>query len=216
MRHQLWYISNMNPLKLMIALLFSLGLCSCQTMSHQTVQDKMLKNSKDLLEWYEPRDGVMSLLADAKTGEILALTDLPETGVDRTETYFYDPGLLFNVFRDCAIMFLPEELRDSDKALQYVISQFGFTEYPLVTARQMIRAASVFANHGMMGDVEVVSPKVADITLKSMDKEKPTDMDEYAIVKHKDANAVSALAFYPAEDPQYILYVVALHPAKLK
>ena len=59
-------------------------------------------------------------------------------------------------------MFLPDALRDSDKALQYVINQFGFTEYPLVTARQMIKAATVFANHGMMGDVAVISPEVAD------------------------------------------------------
>lgn len=212
------YINSMNPLKLIIALLISVGLSSCQTMSHQTVQNKMLENSKDLMERYEPRDGVMSILADAKTGEILALADLPETGVDRTETYLYEPGPVFDVFRNSAIMHLPEELGDSDKAFHFMMNQFGFTEYPLVTAQQMVKAATVFSNHGMIGDCEyeVISPKVADITLDSMEREKPTDMDEYAIVKHKDANAVSALAFYPAEDPQYILYVVALHPVKLK
>mgnify|MGYP003318271723 CR=1 FL=1 len=75
MRHQLLYINSMNPLKLIIALLISVGLSSCQTMSHQTVQNKMLENSKDLMERYEPRDGVMSILADAKTGEKIPLAN---------------------------------------------------------------------------------------------------------------------------------------------
>ena len=220
MRHQLSYINNMKSLKIISILFVILVFISCRTMNQdsqkQSLLDEFSNGAEKLMEHFEPRDGVMSILADAKTGEILALADLPDAGVDRTSTYLYEPGPVFDVFRNSAIMFLPEELRDSDKALQYVISQFGFTEYPLVTAQQMVKAATVFANHGMMGDVEVISPKVADITLDSMEREKPTDMDEYAIVKHKDANAVSALAFYPAEDPQYILYVVALHPVKLK
>ncbi len=210
----------MKSLKIISILFVILVFISCRTMNQdsqkQSLLDEFSNGAEKLMEHFEPRDGIMSLLADAKTGEILALADLPETGVDRTETYIYEPGPVFDVFRNSALMFLPEDLRDSEKAMQYVLSQFGFTQAPLVTARQVVEAARVFANHGMLGDVEVISPKVADITLKSMDIEKPTDMDEYAMVKHKDANAVSALAFYPAEDPQYILYVVALHPAKLK
>ncbi len=220
MRHQLSYINNMKSLKIISILFVILVFISCRTMNQdsqkQSLLDEFSNGAEELMNKFEPRDGVMSLLADAKTGEILALADLPETGVDRTETYIYEPGPVFDVFRNSALMFLPEDLRDSEKAMQYVLSQFGFTQAPLATARQVVEAARVFANHGMLGDVEVISPKVADITLKSMDIEKPTDMDEYAMVKHKDANAVSALAFYPAEDPQYILYVVALHPAKLK
>jgi hypothetical protein len=210
----------MKSLKIISILFVILVFISCRTMNQdsqkQSLLDEFSNGAEELMNKFEPRDGVMSLLADAKTGEILALADLPETGVDRTETYIYEPGPVFDVFRNSALMFLPEDLRDSEKAMQYVLSQFGFTQAPLATARQVVEAARVFANHGMLGDVEVISPKVADITLKSMDIEKPTDMDEYAMVKHKDANAVSALAFYPAEDPQYILYVVALHPAKLK
>lgn len=201
--------------KLLALTLIVLAFFSCKTMpQEQSLQADFRNDAEKLLEHFEPRDGMMSLLADAKTGEILASVDLPETEVDRTSAYLYEPGPVFDVFMDSAIMFLPDALRDSDKALQYVINQFGFTEYPLVTARQMIKAATVFANHGMMGDVAVISPEVADKVLKSMDREKPSEGDEYVIVKHKDANAVSSLAFYPAEDPQYIMYVVVLKPTK--
>ena len=168
------------------------------------------------MEHFEPQDGMMALLADAKTGEILASVDLPETGVDRTSTFLYEPGPVFDVFRDSAIMFLPEPMRDSDKAFQFMMNLFGFTDFPLVTAQQMVKAATVFANHGIMGDneVEVISPEVADKMFASLDREKPSDMDEYAVVEHKDANVVSSLAFGPAEDPQYIMYVVVLKPTK--
>lgn len=208
----------MQKIKNIIFLVFLvLALVACKTIpQEQSLQADFRKDAEKLLEHFEPQDGMMSLLADAKTGEILASVDLPKTGVDRTTTYLYDPGPVFDVFRDSAIMFLPESLKDSDKAFNYMMSQFGFTDYPLVTAQQMVKAATVFANHGIMGDYEheVVSPEVADKMFASMDREKPADIDEYAIVEHKDENAVSSLAFYPAEDPQYIMYVVVLKPTK--
>ncbi|MBO7431088.1 MAG: hypothetical protein J6U56_08790 [Spirochaetia bacterium] len=172
------------------------------------------KDAEKTMEHFEPRDGVMSLLADAQTGEILLSVDLPENGEDRTSTYLYEPGPVFDVFRDSAIMHLPETMRDSDKAFHYIMNQFGFTEYPLVTAKQMVKAATVFANHGILGDneVEVVSPEVADKMLSIMIE--ATDTDDTAMVYFKDANAVSTLAFYPAEAPQYIMYVVVLKPSK--
>ena len=204
--------------KYLFILLFAIGLASCKTMPReplaQPFQADLREETERLMKDFEPRDGVMSLLVDAKTGEILASVDLPETGKERISTYLYEPGPVFDVFRDSARLYPPFDTKDSDPALQYVISQFGFTDYPLVTAQQMVEAATVLANHGMKGDVAVISPKAADITLKSMDRDKPADMDEYAMVKYKDEKAVSALAFYPAEDPQYILYVVALHPTK--
>ena len=204
--------------KYLSLLLIALTLASCKTMpkeyQEQSHKADFRKGAGKLLEYYEPYDGVMSLLADAKTGEILDSADLPETGADRTSTYLYEPGPVFDVFMDSAFMFLPDALRDSDKALHYMMNQFGFTEYPLVSAQQMVKAATVFTNHGMMGDVAVISPEVADKVLKSMDREKPSEGDEYVIVKHKDANVVSSLAFYPAKDPQYILYIVVLHPTK--
>ena len=218
MRHPLSYISSMKTIKIISILLIALAFATCKTMpqesQEQSFQADLRDDTERIMEKFEPRDGIMSLLADAKTGEILASVDLPETGVDRTSTYLYDPGPVFDVFRDGAHLHLPFGTKDSDPAMQYVISQFGFTDYPLVTARQMVVAATVLANHGMKDDVAVISPKAADLTLRIMDKDGPVDMDEYAVVKHKDSNAVSALAFYPAEDPQYILYVVALHPTK--
>lgn len=206
----------MKPVKLILVLLSLLTLVSCKTTpkeaQEQPLQADFRKNAEEIMEHFEPRDGMMSILADATTGEILDSVDLPETGEDRTSAYLYEPGPVFNVFLDSAIMFLPEELRDSDKALNYMINQFGFTEYPLVTAQQMAKAALVFANHGMMGDLEVISPEVADKMLNIMDE--TTDIDDTAMVCYKDSNAVSLLAFYPAEEPQYIMYVVVLKPSK--
>lgn len=206
----------MQKIKSIIFLVFlTLALISCKTMpKEQSFQADLRDSTERFMKDFEPRDGVMSMLADAKTGEILCRVDLPETGVDRPSTYLYEPGPVFDVFRDSARLHLPFDTKDSDPALLYVISQFGFTDYPLVTAQQMVEAATVFANHGMMGDVAVISPEVADKVLKSMDREKPSDGDEYAVVKHKDTNVVSVLAFGPAEKPQYIMYVVVLKPAK--
>ena len=215
MRHLLSYIISMKSIKFLFILLVVSVFTTCKTMpKEQPFQADLRDGTERLMEDFEPLDGVMSLLADAKTGKILASVDLPETGVDRTSTYLYEPGSVFDIFRDSAHLHLPFGTKDSDPALQYVISQFGFTDYPLVTAQQMVGAATVLANHGMKGDVAVISPKAADLALRIMERDKPADMDEYAIARHKDANVVSALAFYPAEEPQYILYVVALHPTK--
>lgn len=206
----------MHPTKPLFLLILALALISCKTTPKAAKEQSILadfrKNAEKTMEHFEPRDGMMSLLADAKTGEILASVDLPETGEDRSPTYLYKPGPVFDIFRDSAIIHLPETMRDSDKAFHYLMNQFGFTKYPLVTAQQMVKAALVFANHGMMGDIEVISPKVADKMLNIMDE--TTDIDDTAMVCHKDANAVSSLAFYPAEDPQYIMYVVVLRPSK--
>ena len=215
MRHLLSYIISMKSIKFLFILLVVSVFTTCKTIPKgQPFQADLRDETERLMKDFEPRDGIMSLLADAKTGEILASVDLPETGVDRTSTYLYEPGPVFDVFRDSAHLHLPFGTKDSDPALQYVISQFGFTDYPLVTAGQMIEAATGLANHGMKGDVAVISPKAADLALRIMERDKPADMDEYAIARHKDANVVSALAFYPVEEPQYILYIVALHPTK--
>lgn len=205
-------------LKFLALTLIPLALISCKTTPKEAQEQSILvdfrKDAEKTMEHFEPRDGVMSLLADAQTGEILLSVDLQENGEDRTSTYLYEPGPVFDVFRDSAIMHLPETMRDSDKAFHYIMNQFGFTEYPLVTAKQMVKAATVFANHGILGDneVEVVSPEVADKMLSIMIE--ATDTDDTAMVYFKDANAVSTLAFYPAEAPQYIMYVVVLKPSK--
>ena len=205
-------------LKFLALTLIPLALISCKTTPKEAQEQSILvdfrKDAEKTMEHFEPRDGVMSLLDDAQTGEILLSVDLQENGEDRTSTYLYEPGPVFDVFRDSAIMHLPETMRDSDKAFHYIMNQFGFTEYPLVTAKQMVKAATVFANHGILGDneVEVVSPEVADKMLSIMIE--ATDTDDTAMVYFKDANAVSTLAFYPAEAPQYIMYVVVLKPSK--
>ena len=204
-----------HPIKSLALFLIALAICSCKTMpQEQSILVDFRKDAEKTMEHFEPRDGMMSILVDAKTGEILASVDLPENGEDRTSTYLYEPGPVFDVFRDSAIMHLPESMRDSDKAFRFMMNQFGFTEYPLVTAKQMVKAATVFANHGILGDneLEVVSSEVADKMLNIMDE--TTDIEDTAMVCYKDSNAVSSLAFYPAEDPQYIMYVVVLQPSK--
>ncbi|MBQ3319935.1 MAG: hypothetical protein IJG75_05455, partial [Spirochaetia bacterium] len=149
----------------------------------------------------------------------------------------------------------------TDKELYFMMRQFGFGASPgilqdysmwsdnskyiiaqgqeiAVTAKQIVRAATVFANHGMLGadEVEVVSPKVAYAMLLMM--EKATEPDgiarlhgvkdcRVAIVPgtaqwydpetrtYSDSKFVaSALAIFPIEDPKYIVYNVVLHPSK--
>ena len=261
------------------------------------------------MEQYEPLEGVMTLVADAKTGDIIASVDLGGTGDNRPETYTYEPGSVFKIFSIGSIMFLPNGITaDSkftcdgvykfesrapikctkvhgeintgdiikyscyagtcsavetvtDKELYFMMRQFGFGASPgslqdhsmwsdnskyiiaqgqeiAVTAKQIVRAATVFANHGIMGgnEVEVVSPKVADSMLLMM--EKATEPDGIArlhgvkdcrvaimpgtalwydpeIKAYSDNKFVaSALAIFPVEEPKYIVYNVVLHPSK--
>jgi len=256
------------------------------------------------MEQYEPLEGVMTLVADAKTGEILACVDMGGTGKNRPETYIYEPGSVFKIFSISSAMFLPNGITSdskfncegfydhvkgnpikcikahgeidtgdiikyscfpgtcsavetvTDKELHFMLNQFGFRVLPpeewsarskytvalgqgiAVTAKQMVKAATVFANHGILGgnEVEVVSPKVADSMLLMM--EKATEPDgiarlhgvkdcrvaimpgtaqwyDPAIKAYSDNKFVaSALAIFPVEEPKYIVYNVVLHPSK--
>ena len=102
----------------------------------------------------------------------------------------------------------------------------------------MVKAATVFANNGMLGgnEVEVVSPKVADSMLLMMEKAAEPDgiarlhgvkdcrvaivpgtalWYDPEIKAYSDTKFVaSALAIFPIEDPKYIVYNVVLHPSK--
>ena len=64
------------------------------------------EDAEKIMEQYELRDCMMALLADAKTGEILACVDLGGTDADRTATYEFEPGSLFKVFSISSFMFL--------------------------------------------------------------------------------------------------------------
>ena len=204
-------------------LLFLIALCGCK--AENRIETVAKQVSEEIMEQYEPLEGVMTLVADAKTGDILACVDLGGTGNNRPETYIYKPGYLFDIFRESAIMFLPESVRNSDKAFRFMMNQFGFTEYPMVTAKQVVKAATVFANHGILGDneVEVVSPKVADAMLLMMEKAAQPDGNarqhgvkdcRIAIVSGDNKFVASALAIFPVEEPKYIVYNVVLHPSK--
>lgn len=292
----------MYPTKLLSFLLIVLSLISCK--AENKIQTVAQQVSEEIMEQYEPLEGVMTLVADAKTGDVIASVDLGGTGDNRAETYTYEPGSVFNIFSISSAIFLPDGIKvDSkftcdgfydhvkgnpikcikahgeidtgdiikyscfpgtcyaaetvtDKELHFMLSQFGFRVLPpeewsdrskytvalgqgiAVTAKQMVKAATVFANHGMLGadEVEVVSPKVADAMLLMMEKAAEPDgiarlhgvKDcRVAIVPgtaqwydpetrtYSDSKFVaSALAIFPIEDPKYIVYNVVLHPSK--
>lgn len=277
-------------------LLLLLSLISCK--AENEIQTVAKQVSEEIMEQYEPLEGVMTLVADAKTGDIIASVDLGGTGDNRAETYTYEPGSVFRIFSISSAMFLPDgitadskftcegfykfdsrkpikctkahgEINTSDiikyscyagtcsaaetvtnQELYFMLSQFGFgvsnfSKYSIalgqgiaVTAKQMVKAATVFANHGMLGDneMEVISPKVADAMLLMM--EKATQPDGIArlhgvkdcrvaivpgtalwydpeIKAYSDTKFVaSALAIFPVEAPKYIVYNVVLHPSK--
>ena len=213
----------MKFIKYLSLLLLTLAICSCK--AENKIETVAKQVSEEIMEQYEPLEGVMTLVADAKTGDILACVDLGGTGNNRPETYIYEPGCLFDIFRESAIMFLPESVRNSDKSFLFMMNQFGFTEYPMVTAKQIVKAATVFANHGILGDneMEVVSPKVADAMLLMMEKAAQPDGNarqhgvkdcRVAIVSGDDKFVASALAIFPVEEPKYIVYNAVLHPSK--
>ena len=291
--------------KLSALTLIVLSLISCNTKpQEQAIQAVVRQVSEEIMEQYEPLEGVMTLVADAKTGDIIASVDLGGTGDNRPETYTYEPGSVFKIFSISSAMFLPNGITSdskfncegfydhvkgnpikcikahgeidtgdiikyscfpgtcsavetvTDKELHFMLNQFGFRVLPpeewserskytvalgqgiAVTARQMVKAATVFANNGMLGgnEVEVVSPKVADSMLLMM--EKATEPDgiarlhgvkdcrvaimpgtaqwyDPAIKAYSDSKFVaSALAIFPVEDPKYIVYNVVLQPSK--
>ena len=292
----------MKNAKFILLLFLLLSLISCK--AENKIQTVAKQVSEEIMEQYEPLEGVMTLVADAKTGDIIASVDLGGTGDNRPETYTYEPGSVFKIFSISSAMFLPNGITSvskfncegfydhvkgnpikcikahgeidtgdiikyscfpgtcsavetvTDKELHFMLNQFGFRVLPpeewserskytvalgqgiAVTARQMVKAATVFANNGMLGgnEVEVVSPKVADSMLLMM--EKATEPDgiarlhgvkdcRVAIVPgtaqwydpetrtYSDSKFVaSALAIFPIEDPKYIVYNVVLHPSK--
>ena len=284
----------MNNTKIILFLLIAVALCSCK--AENKIETVARQVSEEIMEQYEPLEGVMTLVADAKTGELLASVDLGGAGDNRPETYIYEPGSIFKIFSISSTMFLPNGINadtkfnceglykfdsrkpikctkvhgeidtgdiikyscyagtcsavatTTDQELYFMMRQFGFGDYPgilrehskwsdnskyvialgqeiVVTAKQIVKAATVFANKGILGDheVEVVSPKVADSMLLMM--EKATEPDgiarlhgvkdfRVAIVPGDNKFVASALAIFPVEEPKYIVYNVVLHPSK--
>ena len=304
-------ITNDNKMKFtkyIALLLIALVLISCK--AENKIQAIVQQVSEEIMEQYEPLKGVMTLVADAKTGDIIASMDLGGTGDNRPEIYTYEPGSVFKIFSISSAMFLPGgitvnskftcdgfyknvpgrpirctkvhgEIDTGDiikyscnpgtcyavetitnKELYFMLHQFGFgsktrgfilppeewserSKYTiamgqeiLITAKQVVKAATVFANHGMLGDgeAEVVSPKVADDMLLMMEKAAQPDgiarlhgvkdcrvaimpgtalWYDPEIKTYSDTKFVaSALAIFPVEDPKYIVYNVVLHPSK--
>ena len=295
----------MKIMKYLSLLLITLALISCKTKpQEQAIQAVAKQVSEEIMEQYEPLEGVMTLVADAKTGDVIANVDLGGTGDNRPETYTYEPGSLFKIFSISSAIFLPDGIKvDSkftcdgfydkvkgnpikcikahgkidtgdiikyscysgncfavetvtDKELHFMLGQFGFRVRPpeewserskytvalgqgiAVTAKQIVKAVTIFANHGMLGDneMEVVSPNVADAMLLMMEKATQPDgiarlhgvknchvaivpgtalwFDPETKTYSDNKFVASALAIFPVEDPKYIVYNVVLHPSK--
>ena len=98
---------NVKPTKCVLLLfLLLLSLFSCK--AENKIQTIAQQVSEEIMEQYEPLEGVMTLVADAKTGEVIASVDLGGTGDNRSETYTYEPGSVFKIFSiSCKGIFKP-------------------------------------------------------------------------------------------------------------
>ncbi len=85
------------------------------------IQNFAQQASMDVMAQYEPLDGVITLVADAKTGEILAYVSMPEIDLNnytkykaddpikrnKPVIYTYEPGSVFKVFSISSFMHIP-------------------------------------------------------------------------------------------------------------
>ena len=85
------------------------------------IQNFAQQASMDVMAQYEPLDGVITLVADAKTGEILAYVSMPELDLNnytkyraddpikrnKPVIYTYEPGSVFKVFSISSFMHIP-------------------------------------------------------------------------------------------------------------
>lgn len=85
------------------------------------IQNFAQQASMDIMDQYEPQDGVITLVADAKTGEILAYVSMPELDLNnytkykaddpikrnKPAIYTYEPGSVFKIFSISSFMHLP-------------------------------------------------------------------------------------------------------------
>lgn len=105
----------------LLLLLLALALISCK--SENNIQAVARQVSEEIMEQYEPLEGVITLVADAKTGDIIASADLGGTGDNRAETYTYEPGSVFRIFSISSAMFLPDGTIDDYVSMREVIAR---------------------------------------------------------------------------------------------
>ncbi|MBQ7747200.1 MAG: transpeptidase family protein [Spirochaetia bacterium] len=93
------------------------------------IQNFAQQASMDVMEQYEPLDGVITLVADAKTGEILAYVSMPELDLNnytkyqaddpikmnKPAIYTYEPGSVFKVFSISSFLHLPGSVEGKEK-----------------------------------------------------------------------------------------------------
>ncbi|MBO7429852.1 MAG: transpeptidase family protein [Spirochaetia bacterium] len=93
------------------------------------IQNFAQQASMDIMDQYEPQDGVITLVADAKTGEILAYVSMPELDLNnytkynaddsikrnKPAIYNYEPGSVFKVFSISSFMHLPTPVQGKER-----------------------------------------------------------------------------------------------------
>ena len=93
------------------------------------IQNFAQQASMDVMDRYEPLDGVITLVADAKTGEILAYVSMPEIDLNnytkfeandpikrnKPAIYTYEPGSVFKVFSISSFMHLPNAVEGHER-----------------------------------------------------------------------------------------------------
>ena len=93
------------------------------------IQNFAQQASMDVMEQFEPLDGVITLVADAKTGEILAYVSMPEIDLNnytkyrdddpikmnKPVIYNYEPGSVFKVFSISSFMHIPGGIKPESR-----------------------------------------------------------------------------------------------------
>ena len=93
------------------------------------IQNFAQQASMDIMDQYEPQDGVITLVTDAKTGEILAYVSMPELDLNnytkyraddpikrnKPAIYTYEPGSVFKIFSISSFMHLPNPVPGKER-----------------------------------------------------------------------------------------------------
>ena len=93
------------------------------------IQNFAQQASMDVMEQYEPIDGVITIVADARTGEILAYVSMPELDLNnytkyrgddpikrnKPVIYTYEPGSVFKVFSISSFLHIPNGIKPESR-----------------------------------------------------------------------------------------------------
>ena len=179
----------------LLPLLPLLALCSCK--AEDKIQTAIQQVSEEIMEQYEPLEGVMTLVADAKTGKILASVDMGGSGNNRPETYSYEPGSMFKIFSIGSIMFLPDGITADSK-----FTCDGFYKFESRKPIKCIKA------HGEIDTGDIIKYSCFVGTCSAA--ETVTDKELYFMMRQFGFGASPGLLHEPSQWHDYSKYIIAL------